>query len=83
MTNSAHESSAEETAKVGKRAPLTVMVALVVAAFCGVALWIRPELFLRQSANEPENPLVAASRKTGAEVMLMRRLNQLPRWSTK
>src|SRR2546428_947387 len=69
MTTPPHQSSADRKAKVSKLAPLAVMVGIVIAALCGVALWMRPELFRHRSADEPEDPLVAASRKVGADAV--------------
>ena len=45
------------------------MVGLAIATLCGVAFWMRRELVRDHNANAPEDPLVAASRKAGAEAV--------------
>jgi hypothetical protein len=48
---------------------LVVVAGAAIATLFGIALWIRPELFRHHKANEPEDPLAAASRKAGAEAV--------------
>jgi len=69
MTTPPHKSSADGKVRVGKLVPLAVIVAIVMATLCGVALWMRPELFRHHKAVEPEDPLIAAARKVGAEAV--------------
>ena len=67
MTTPPHKSSADGKVRVGKLVPLAVIVAIVMATLCGIALWMRPELLRHHTAVVPEDPLIAAARKVGEE----------------